>query len=69
MFDNITTIEEGVSIELSNGDIVELDVDQLDSIQEVFEQLSTANREVFKSQITESLESFDKIFQFVQNNK
>jgi len=69
VFDNITTIEEGVSIELSNGDIVELDVDQLDSIQEVFEQLSTANREVFKSQITESLESFDKIFQFVQNNK
>jgi len=69
VFDNITTIEEGVSIELSNGDVVELDVDQLDSIQEVFAQLSTANQEIFKSQITESLESFDKIFQFVQNNK
>jgi hypothetical protein len=69
IFDNITDLDEGVSIELSNGDIVELDVDQIDSIQEVFAQLSTANQEIFKSQITESLESFDAIFQFVQNNK
>jgi len=69
IFDNITDLDEGVSIELSNGDVVELDVEQLEAIEEVFAQLTTSNQEVFKSQITESLESFDAIFQFVQNNK
>jgi hypothetical protein len=57
--------EDVMDIELMNGDTIEINADIYNSIQEVFNKLSTGNQAVFKSAVNESIDSFEHILDFV----
>ena len=57
--------EDTISIDLLNGDSIEINEDTWNAVHEVFDQLNTGNREVFRSAINESADSFEKILDFV----
>lgn len=57
--------EDTIFIELMNGDSIEINEDTWDAVHEVFGQLNTGNREVFRAAINENADSFEKILEFV----
>lgn len=60
--------EDTITIELLNGDLIEINEDTYVAIHQVFEQLNTGNREVFRAAINESADSFERILEFVVNS-
>jgi hypothetical protein len=68
VFDNATfseSVEDEIDIELENGDIATINTDILEAVQDVFEQLSPDNQEIFRTAVNESAESFERILDFV----
>jgi hypothetical protein len=57
--------EDSIEIELLNGDIIEINEDIYNALTDVFEQLNTGNREVFRAAVNESADSFERILDFV----
>lgn len=57
--------EDSIFIELLNGDTVEINEDTYNAIVDVFEQLNTGNREMFRAAINESADTFEQILDFV----
>jgi hypothetical protein len=57
--------EDVITIELMNGDLIEINEDTYVAIHQVFEQLNTGNREVFRAAVNESADSFERILEFV----
>ena len=57
--------EDTITIELLNGDLIEINEDTYVAIHQVFEQLNTGNREVFRAAVNESADSFERILDFV----
>jgi len=57
--------EDSIFIELLNGDTVEINEDTYNSIVDVFEQLNTGNREMFRAAINENADTFEQILDFV----
>jgi hypothetical protein len=54
-----------ITVELLNGDEIEINEDVFNAITDVFERLNTGNREIFRSAVNENIESFEKILDFV----
>jgi hypothetical protein len=69
VFVNVPTIsesdEDSIFIELLNGDTVEINEDTYNAIVDVFEQLNTGNREMFRAAINENADTFEQILDFV----
>jgi hypothetical protein len=57
--------EDSIFIELLNGDTVEINEDTYNAIVDVFEQLNTGNREMFRAAINENADTFEQILDFV----
>jgi hypothetical protein len=57
--------EDIVYIDLLNGDAIEINQDTWDALHQVYENLNTGNREVFRAAVNESADSFEKILDFV----
>jgi hypothetical protein len=57
--------EDVITIELMNGDEIEINSDLYDAIHETYSQLNTGNREIFRSAINEGIDSFERILDFV----
>jgi len=56
---------DNITIELLNGDEIEINEDVFNAITDVYEKLNTGNREIFRSAVNEGIESFEKILDFV----
>jgi len=68
VFDNATfseSVEDEIDIELENGDTATINTDILEAVQDVYEQLSPDNQEIFRTAVNESAESFERILDFV----
>ena len=59
--------EDTIEIELLNGDTIEINEDIFNAITDVYEQLNTGNRVVFKAAVNESIESFERVLEFVES--
>ena len=57
-----------IVIELLNGDEVEINEDTYNAIVDMYEQLNTGNREVFRAAINESADSFERVLDFIVDN-
>ena len=57
--------EDVMEIELMNGDIIEINSDIYEAVHEVFGRLTTGNQAVFKAAVNESIDSFERILDFV----
>jgi hypothetical protein len=57
--------EDSIIVELLNGDTIEINEDTYNAIVDVFEELTTGNREVFRAAINESADTFERILDFV----
>ena len=57
--------EDIVYIDLLNGDAIEINQDTWDALHQVYENLNTGNREVFRAAVNESADSFENILDFV----
>jgi hypothetical protein len=57
--------DDSIEIELMNGDVIEINEDVFNGLMEVYSQLNTGNQAVFKAAVNESIESFEKILDFV----
>jgi hypothetical protein len=57
--------EDSIEVELMNGDVIEINEDVFNGLMEVYSQLNTGNQVVFKSAVNESIESFEKVLDFV----
>lgn len=57
--------EDVMEFELMNGDVIEINADIYNSIHEVFHRLTTGNQAVFKAAVNESVDSFERILDFV----
>jgi hypothetical protein len=57
--------EDVMEFELMNGDVIEINADIYNSIHEVFDRLTTGNQAVFKAAVNESVDSFERILDFV----
>jgi hypothetical protein len=57
--------DDSVVFELLNGDVVEINEDVYSAIVDMYEQLNTGNREIFRSAINESADSFERILDFI----
>ena len=70
LFVNAPVINESeddtISIELLNGDVIEINEEIWTAMQEVFANLNTGNRHIFRSAVNESSESFLKMLDFVE---
>jgi hypothetical protein len=69
VFVNVPMISESdkdsIIVELLNGDSIEINEDTYNAIVDVYEQLNTGNREVFRSAINESADTFEHVLDFV----
>jgi hypothetical protein len=54
-----------IDVELLNGDIIEINEDIFNAIVDVYEQLNTGNREIFRAAVNESADSFERVLDFV----
>ena len=59
--------EDTIEVELLNGDTIEINEDIFNAITDVYEQLNTGNRVVFKAAVNESIESFERVLEFVES--
>lgn len=57
--------EDAIEIELLNGDVIEINEDIFNALTDTFEQLNTGNQAVFKGAVNESIESFERVLEFV----
>jgi hypothetical protein len=57
--------EDAITVELLNGDTIEINEDVYNAIVDVFEQLNTGNRALFKSAINENADTFEHVMDFV----
>jgi hypothetical protein len=57
--------EDSIFVELLNGDTIEINEDTYNAIVDVFEQLNTGNREIFRAAINENADTFEQILDFV----
>jgi hypothetical protein len=57
--------EDAIVVELLNGDTIEINEDVYNALVDVFEQLNTGNRSMFKSAVNESADTFEKVLDFV----
>jgi hypothetical protein len=71
IFVNIPVIsessEDAIEIELLNGDVIEINEDIFNAITDVYEQLNTGNRAVFKAAVNESIDSFERVLEFIES--
>ena len=69
IFVNQATINESdndtITVELLNGDVIEINEDIFNALVDMYEQLNTGNRVIFKSAVNENIESFEKILDFI----
>jgi hypothetical protein len=57
--------EDSIEIELLNGDVIEINEDVFNALVDMYEQLNTGNREVFRAAVNESADSFERILDFI----
>jgi hypothetical protein len=57
--------EDSIIVELLNGDSIEINEDTYNAIVDVYEQLNTGNRKMFRSAINESADTFEHVLDFV----
>jgi hypothetical protein len=57
--------EDAIVVELLNGDTIEINEDVYNAIVDVFEQLNTGNRAMFKSAVNENADTFEHVMDFV----
>ena len=57
--------EDAIIVELLNGDTIEINEDVYNAIVDVFEQLNTGNRAMFKSAVNENADTFEHVMDFV----
>lgn len=57
--------EDSIEIELLNGDLIEINEDVFNALVDMYEQLNTGNREVFRAAVNESADSFERILDFI----
>jgi hypothetical protein len=57
--------EDAITVELLNGDTIEINEDVYNAIVDVFEQLNTGNRAMFKSAVNENADTFEHVMDFV----
>jgi hypothetical protein len=57
--------EDAIVVELLNGDTIEINEDVYNALVDVYEQLNTGNRSMFKSAVNESADTFEKVLDFV----
>jgi hypothetical protein len=57
--------EDAIVVELLNGDTIEINEDVYNGLVDVYEQLNTGNRAMFKSAVNESADTFEKVLDFV----
>lgn len=57
--------EDAIVVELLNGDTIEINEDVYNALVDVYEQLNTGNRSMFKSAINESADTFEQVLDFV----
>ena len=71
IFVNAPTISESdedtITVELLNGDVIEINEDIFNALTDTYEQLNTGNRVVFKSAVNESIDSFERVLEFVES--
>ena len=56
-----------ITVELLNGDVIEINEDIFNALTDTYEQLNTGNRVVFKSAVNESIDSFERVLEFVES--
>jgi hypothetical protein len=56
---------DAIEVELLNGDVIEINEDIFNALVDMYEQLNTGNREVFRAAVNESADTFEKILDFV----
>ena len=59
--------EDTIEVELLNGDTIEINEDIFNALTDTYEQLNTGNRVVFKSAVNESIDSFERVLEFVES--
>lgn len=59
--------EDTITVELLNGDVIEINEDVFNALTDTYEQLNTGNRVVFKSAVNESIDSFERVLEFVES--
>jgi hypothetical protein len=57
--------EDSIIVELLNGDSIEINEDVYNALVDVFENLNTGNREVFRAAVNESADTFEQVLDFV----
>jgi hypothetical protein len=57
--------EDSIIVELLNGDTIEINEDIYNALVDVFEQLNTGNREMFRAAVNESADTFEHVLDFV----
>jgi hypothetical protein len=57
--------EDSIIVELLNGDTIEINEDTYNVLVDVYEQLNTGNRAMFKSAVNESADTFEQVLDFV----
>jgi hypothetical protein len=57
--------EDSIIVELLNGDTIEINEDTYNALVDVYEQLNTGNRAMFKSAVNESADTFEQVLDFV----
>lgn len=57
--------DDSIEIELLNGDVIEINEDVFDALVDMYEQLNTGNREIFRAAVNESADSFERILDFI----
>jgi hypothetical protein len=71
IFVNAPVISESdsdtITVELLNGDVIEINEDIFNALTDTYEQLNTGNRVVFKSAVNESIDSFERVLEFVES--
>jgi hypothetical protein len=69
IFVNLPVISEedrdAIVVELLNGDSIEINEDIYNALVDVYENLNTGNRAMFKSAVNESADTFEKVLDFV----
>ena len=69
LFVNLPIISEEdtdtINVELLNGDTIEINEDIFNALMDVYEELNTGNREVFRAAVNESADTFERILDFV----
>lgn len=59
--------DDTISVELLNGDVIEINEDIFNALVDIYEQLNTGNRAVFKAAVNESIDSFERVLEFIES--